>query len=270
MPAPLMRCVHPNLGYGSQGQSVWLLQAELDTLHYVVPRSGVFDEGTGRALIAYRKMTGLERVPYAGGQVFYLLAHHAGGFRVRYRGDGRHVEGDLTRQVLAEIEAGGRVHAIYMMSSGKPSTPTVVGRFQVYSKTPGENSHGMVDSNYFISGYAIHGYAELLTQDLATANRARFDPDSALASVNAISDAADRAAALTAQLLSFSRQQVVTMRVLLNHTIHAWMNAAKVGVDARHLLQFHLDAHHTGGAGHAGDGEFGGFAPCPAMRERGV
>jgi lipoprotein-anchoring transpeptidase ErfK/SrfK len=49
------------------------------------------------------------------------------------------------------------------MSSGKPSTPTVIGRFQVYSKTPGENSHGMVDSNYFISGYAIHGYHEVPT-----------------------------------------------------------------------------------------------------------
>jgi two-component system, cell cycle sensor histidine kinase and response regulator CckA len=62
--------------------------------------------------------------------------------------------------------------------------------------------------------FAIHGYAELLTQDLATINWATFDPDSALASVNAISDAADRAAALTAQLLSFSRQQVVTMQVI--------------------------------------------------------
>ena len=62
--------------------------------------------------------------------------------------------------------------------------------------------------------FAIHGYAELLTQDLAAINRVRFDPDSALASVNAITNAAERAAALTAQLLAFSRQQVVTMRVL--------------------------------------------------------
>ncbi len=65
--------------------------------------------------------------------------------------------------MLAEIEPGGRVHAIYTMSSGKPSTPTVIGRFQVYSKTPGTNSEGMVDSNYFIRGYAIHGYAEVPT-----------------------------------------------------------------------------------------------------------
>ena len=43
------------------------------------------------------------------------------------------------------------------------NTPTVIGHFQVYSKTPGTNSHGMVDSNYFIRGYAIHGYAEVPT-----------------------------------------------------------------------------------------------------------
>jgi lipoprotein-anchoring transpeptidase ErfK/SrfK len=65
--------------------------------------------------------------------------------------------------VLAEIEPGGRVRKIYTTSSGKPSTPTVIGRFQVYEKTPGENSEGMVDSNYFIRGYAIHGYAEVPT-----------------------------------------------------------------------------------------------------------
>jgi two-component system cell cycle sensor histidine kinase/response regulator CckA len=62
--------------------------------------------------------------------------------------------------------------------------------------------------------FAIQGYAELLTQDLEMANRARFDPDSAMLSVKAIGDAAERAAALTGQLLAFSRQQVVTMKVL--------------------------------------------------------
>jgi hypothetical protein len=161
--APDVHFVNPNLGPGSSGQSVRLLQSELDVLHYAVPLSGVFDEGTGRALIAFRKLTALARIPYAGREVFDRLAHGGGSFHVRYRGDGRHVEGDLTRQVLAEIEAGGRVHAIYTMSSGKPSTPTVIGRFRVYSKTPGANSEGMVDSNYFIRGYAIHGYAEVPT-----------------------------------------------------------------------------------------------------------
>jgi peptidoglycan hydrolase-like protein with peptidoglycan-binding domain len=161
--SPGVRFVHANLGLGAQGQSVRLLQSELDVLHFAVPLSGVLEEGTGRALIAYRKMTGLERIPYAGRRVFELLARGAGIFHVRYPGDGRHVEADLTKQVLAEIEPGGRVRTVYTMSSGKPSTPTVLGRFRVYEKTPGVNSEGMVDSNYFIRGYAIHGYAEVPT-----------------------------------------------------------------------------------------------------------
>jgi peptidoglycan hydrolase-like protein with peptidoglycan-binding domain len=152
-----------SLSGGAQGFSVRVLQSELNSLHYVVPLSGVFDEGTARAVIAYRKVTGLERVASTNTRVFELLQRGAGNFQVRYRRDGRHVEADLTRQVLAEIEPGGRVRSIYTMSSGKPSTPTVIGHFLVYSKTPGVNSEGMVDSNYFIRGYAIHGYAEVPT-----------------------------------------------------------------------------------------------------------
>jgi peptidoglycan hydrolase-like protein with peptidoglycan-binding domain len=161
--SPGVRFVNPNLGLGTRGESVRLLQSELDVLRFAVPLSGVLEEGTARALVAYRKMTGLERIPYAGRRVFELIARHAGRFHVRYPGDGRHVEANLTKQVLAEIEPRGRVRALYTMSSGKPSTPTVIGRFRVYNKTPGVNSEGMVDSNYFIRGYAIHGYAEVPT-----------------------------------------------------------------------------------------------------------
>jgi PAS domain S-box-containing protein len=62
--------------------------------------------------------------------------------------------------------------------------------------------------------FAIQGYAEILAQDLAPMSRAGLDPDDALRSVHAIGHAAERAAALTAQLLAFSRQQMVTMEVL--------------------------------------------------------
>jgi hypothetical protein len=156
-----IRYVSTQLSEGAQGGSVWVLQAQLYSLHYDVPRNGVFDEATSRALIAYRKLTGLVRAPTTNTRVFQLLQQGAGSFHVRYRSDGRHVEADLTRQVLAEIEPGGHVRAIFEMSSGKPSTPTVVGRFRVYEKTPGYNAKGMLDSNYFIAGYAIHGYAEV-------------------------------------------------------------------------------------------------------------
>jgi lipoprotein-anchoring transpeptidase ErfK/SrfK len=158
-----IRFASPYLHIGDRGPSVRLLQSELNAMHFVVPLNGVFDEGTGRAVIAYRKMTGLARVPSTNLTVFEKLQAGAGAFRVRYPHDGRHVEGDLTRQVLAEIEPGGRVHALYTMSSGKPSTPTVIGRFRVYNRTPGTNSEGMVDSSYFIRGYAIHGYHEVPT-----------------------------------------------------------------------------------------------------------
>ena len=158
-----LRLLSGDLSEGDHGSAVRLLQDELNGLHFAVPLSGTYDEATGRAVIAYRKMTGLTLVPTTNATVFGLLDRGAGKFRVRYPGDGRHIEANLTKQVLAEIEPGGRVRRLYTMSSGKPSTPTVVGRFQVYLRTPGVNSEGMVDSSYFIRGYAIHGYAEVPT-----------------------------------------------------------------------------------------------------------
>jgi PAS domain S-box-containing protein len=68
----------------------------------------------------------------------------------------------------------------------------------------------------------IHGYADLLGQDLSVANRDNLDVDGALHSAQTIKSAADRAAALTAQLLAFSRRQVVKSQVLdLNAAITA-------------------------------------------------
>jgi two-component system cell cycle sensor histidine kinase/response regulator CckA len=70
--------------------------------------------------------------------------------------------------------------------------------------------------------FAIQGYAELLTQDLGSADPARLDPGELLISVDAISDAARRATTLTAQLLAFSRRQIVAAEVLdLNEVLTA-------------------------------------------------
>ena len=62
--------------------------------------------------------------------------------------------------------------------------------------------------------FVIRGYAELLADDLVSTNRDHLDPDDAMLSVNEINHAADRAAALTAQLLAFSHQQVISPRVI--------------------------------------------------------
>jgi lipoprotein-anchoring transpeptidase ErfK/SrfK len=153
----------PYLTVGDSGAAVWVLQRGLGALHFAVPQSGYFDEATADAVMAFRKLAGLPRVYYADSSVFRSLRQGGRPFRVRYPHQGRHVEADLTYQVLAEIEPGGRVQNIYPISSGKPSTPTVLGQFQVYDKTAGENSEQMLDANYFIRGYAIHGYPEVPT-----------------------------------------------------------------------------------------------------------
>ena len=120
------------------------------------------DARTARAVLAFRKVTGLARIETAGADVFRKLAHGAGAFKVRFPKQGHHVEANLKLQVLALIN-GSKVERIYPISSGKPSTPTVLGTFRVYSKTPGTNAKGMVYTSYFHGGYGIHGYAEVPT-----------------------------------------------------------------------------------------------------------
>jgi peptidoglycan hydrolase-like protein with peptidoglycan-binding domain len=155
-----VQAFRPQASLGAKGPLVRLLQGKLAALHYAVPRSGVFDGGTADAVMAYRKYRGMTRTTIASSDVFSGLLAGKGAWKVRHPKDGHHVEALLGKQVLALID-GKNVEAIYQTSSGKPSTPTVQGRFAVYMKTPGTNAKGMVDSNYFIRGYAIHGYAEV-------------------------------------------------------------------------------------------------------------
>lgn len=158
-----VKLVSPSMGEGARGPGVWFLQRRLSHLRYAVPMSGIYEAGTANAVIAYRKVLGLARTSTTGAGLISDLQRSMGTFKVRFPRDGKHVEANLAKQVLAEIEPHGRVYKIYTTSSGKPSTPTVLGRYQVYLKTPGVNSEGMVDSNYFIRGYAIHGYPEVPT-----------------------------------------------------------------------------------------------------------
>jgi L,D-transpeptidase catalytic domain len=153
--------VRPSVHRGGGGVVVRFMQQRLAALHYLVPVSGRFDDGTGRALLAYRKVNRMKRTMSADRTILLRLADGRGAFRPRYRNVGKHVEADLGRQVIALINPGGKVYKVIHMSSGKPSTPTVVGTFHFYSKTAGTNAKGMLDSNYFIRGYAIHGYPEV-------------------------------------------------------------------------------------------------------------
>jgi len=147
----------PNASFGSRGTFVDLIQQRLAALHFYIPQTGVFDEGTGLALDAYHRLMHWGTYQTLDGRTVSYLLDGFGEFKVRFPGNGRHAEGNLSLQLLALID-GSKVVAIYPISSGKPSTPTILGNFRVYSKVPGYLPDGMYFSNFFISGYAIHGY----------------------------------------------------------------------------------------------------------------
>jgi hypothetical protein len=147
-------------GAGERGVKVLLLQRALLAQHYATPVGGYYDDGTARAVLAFRKANDMSRDGYATSEVYGKLLRGRGAFKLRYPKAGKHVELDWSRQVLV-LAQNGRPYRTYHASSGKPSTPTVFGTFHFYLKTPGTNAKGMVDSSYFIGGYAIHGYADV-------------------------------------------------------------------------------------------------------------
>jgi hypothetical protein len=152
--------VDGSISAGQSGIAVRLLQRGLDRMRYAVPRSGVYDDATARAVMAWRKMTHRARTYTASRDVLLGVLAGKGRWKVRHPRDGRHVEADISLQILVLVD-GKRVHRIYHTSSGAPATPTILGRFRVYRKDPGTNALGMVRSSYFQGGYAIHGYVSV-------------------------------------------------------------------------------------------------------------
>ena len=155
--APAVDVIPRRVTPSSGAASIRALQRRLRRLGYVTGARGSFDGRTARAVLAFRKVSGMARTTSASTGVMRAIARGKGRFVIRFPKHGRHIEADLSRQVIALIQAG-RVRRIYPVSSGAPSTPTVQGSFKVYSKTPGTNAKGMVHSAYFIRGYATHGY----------------------------------------------------------------------------------------------------------------
>ena len=146
-----------NVGFGSTGRFVELIQQRLSALHFYVPQTGVYDQGTGLAVDAYHRLLGWGASQLLGPAAVGALLGGEGAFKVRFPKQGAHAEGDLSHQLLALIN-GSKVYWIFPISSGKPSTPTVLGSWQIYRRTPGYLPDGMYYSDFFTGGYAIHGY----------------------------------------------------------------------------------------------------------------
>jgi L,D-transpeptidase catalytic domain len=151
------RVSFPALAEGKCGPVVVAFKKSMREMGYVANDGRCFGGKTARGVLAYRKVNGMTRSFRAGKGLVMRAFAGRGRYRVRHAGAGRHVEVPLGKQVLV-FAKGDEPYAIYPISSGKSSTPTVTGHFQFIRQEPGYNSHGMYYSFYFYGGYAVHGY----------------------------------------------------------------------------------------------------------------
>lgn len=112
--------------------------------------------GTRLAIKAFRKTNGMRRSEAYSPAIFRTLLEGRGAFKPRFN-DGRHVEVDLSHQVMSLIEGDVPVHTFHV-SSGTGATPTIRGTFRFYLRQAGYNAKRMYYSVYFHGGYATHGF----------------------------------------------------------------------------------------------------------------
>jgi hypothetical protein len=147
----------PALHQGQCGDVVVGFKKAMRKLGYIANSGRCFGGKTARGVLAYRKVNDMARSMRAGKGVVKSIFGGRGGYEVRHPGAGKHVEAPLSKQVLV-FAKDDKPYAIYPISSGKSSTPTVTGHFTFIRTEPGYNSHGMYYSFYFYGGYAVHGY----------------------------------------------------------------------------------------------------------------
>jgi hypothetical protein len=138
--------------------------AQAKLFHRLLQREGYHVNGISKksnwstklAILAFRKTNGMSRNSKFSKKIFRKLLQGRGAFKPEHK-KGRHVEVDLSRQVMSLI-AGGEARHTFHVSTGTSSTPTIRGKFRFYMRQAGYNSVRMYYSVYFRGGYATHGY----------------------------------------------------------------------------------------------------------------
>ena len=151
------RVSFPSLHQGQCGDVVVGFKKAMRKMGYIANSGRCFGGKTGRGVLAYRKVNGMARSARAGKGLVKRAFAGKGEYEVRHPDAGEHVEAPLSKQVLV-FAKDDKPFAVYPVSSGKSSTPTVTGHFTFIRQEPGYNSHGMYYSFYFYGGYAVHGY----------------------------------------------------------------------------------------------------------------
>jgi len=147
----------PALHEGQCGDVVVGFKKAMRKMGYIANSGRCFGGKTARGVLAYRKVNEMSRSMRAGKGLVKRVFAGKGEYKVLHPGAGEHVEAPLSKQVLV-FAKGDKPFAVYPVSSGKSSTPTVTGHFSFIRQEPGYNSHGMYYSFYFYGGYAVHGY----------------------------------------------------------------------------------------------------------------
>jgi lipoprotein-anchoring transpeptidase ErfK/SrfK len=150
----------PKLNRGECSPVVEAFKSHLAKMGYVSGGGKCFTARLGREVLAYRKVNDMDRTKKAGPGLVKSAFEGKGAYHVKYPDAGEHAEVPLDKQVLVLIK-DGKPFAIYPVSTGKPSTPTITGHYEFYRQEPGYNSEGMYYSFYWHNGYAVHGYAEV-------------------------------------------------------------------------------------------------------------
>ena len=163
------------LGSGSRGGDVIVLERRLAGLHYDVGRQdGVFDYDLQHAVIAFQKVERLSRTGIWGNAEQARIDRPT-IFRPRFPTAGRAFEVDITRQVLV-MSTAGAVQRILDVSTGSNNLYTVDGvtdrattprgHFRILSKIDGIQNGRLGElyrPSYFFQGWAIHGNGSVPT-----------------------------------------------------------------------------------------------------------
>jgi hypothetical protein len=152
----------PDLDPGDRSSAVRIFNRLLRRQGYYSTHGKRYSKRTGLAVMAFRKTNGMKRTFNANRGIFKQLADGRGDFHLKYPGAGKHVEVDISRQVMVLADNRKPQYTIHV-STGAPATPTIRGHFRFYSRQAGYNSSGMYYSVYFQGGYATHGYHSVPT-----------------------------------------------------------------------------------------------------------
>jgi hypothetical protein len=153
---------YPKLRPGDRGKAVALFNSLLRRQGYYAPTGRRYSSGTQRAVLAFRKVNRMPRTTNATRGMFKRLAARRGAFKLRYPGAGRHVEVDISRQVMV-LAAKGKPQHTFHISSGRPGARSTRGHFRFFRRQPGYNNVDMYYSVYYNGGEAIHGYRSVPT-----------------------------------------------------------------------------------------------------------